>query len=201
MAKVLVLFFHPGQRHSSVNLELAKVARAAAGVTFADVYAEYPTFAINIDAEQARLLEHDIIVFQFPVYWYSTPSLMKEWQDLVLEYGFAYGQGGAKLAGKAFFPVVTAGGAAEAYSETGKNHFSLRTLFSPLEQTANLCQMRFMPPFVLFSAQHLDSDPRISRHALAYKGLLEALRDDRFDYEKSSRQSLLLTDTVPVLEP
>ena len=52
------------------------------GVTFVDLYAEYPRFEIDVDREQARLLAHDVIVFQNPLFWYSTPAILKEWQDL-----------------------------------------------------------------------------------------------------------------------
>jgi len=121
---------------------MAKIASGVDGVTFADRYAQYPKLDIDIDVEQDRLLKHDVIIFQFPIHWYSTPSILKEWQDLVLEYGFAYGHTGDKLAGKVFLPVITAGGPDHAYTEQGSNHFRLRALLSPLEQTANLCRMR-----------------------------------------------------------
>jgi len=41
-----------------------------------------------------------MIVFHHPFYWYSSPAILKEWQDLVLEYGFAYGHEGTALRGK-----------------------------------------------------------------------------------------------------
>lgn len=191
MARVLVLFAHPGQRHSKINLALANAARSAEGVTFADLYAEYPQFKIDIDREQARLLEHDALVFQFPIYWYSTPSLLKEWQDLVLEYGFAYGTGGNSLKDKLFLPVVTAGGPQEAYSEQGYNHFPLRTLLSPLEQTANLCQMRYVPPLAIFAAQRAGNDGRGEAYVAAYRRLLGALCRDRFDLKAAQGHELL----------
>ncbi|MGO4565941.1 NAD(P)H-dependent oxidoreductase [Rhizobium sp. 2YAF20] len=198
MARVLVLFVHPGQRHSRVNVAMAKVAKSVDRVTFVDLYADYPTFNIDIDFEQARLQAHDVIVFQFPIYWYSTPALLKEWQDLVLEYGFAYGHNGDKLKGKIFLPVVTAGGPQDAYGATGRNHFSLRTLLSPLEQTANLCQMRYIPPLVLFSAHDSKNDGRAERHLSAYRTLLESLRDDHFHLERALQSDLLDHENLPI---
>lgn len=200
MANVLVLFAHPGQRHSRVNVLMAKHAQQTNGITFADLYAEYPKFDIDIDVEQARLLAHDVIILQFPIYWYSTPSLLKEWQDLVLEYGFAYGHSGDKLKGKAFFPIITAGGPQDAYSEQGSNHFRLRTLLSPLEQTASLCQMRFIPPFALFAAHGAASDGRAEQHFQSYRALLDALRDDRFDFDRADELELLTYDRLPILQ-
>ena len=100
--KVLVLYAHPAQQHSRVNAAMALVAQNIDGISFVDLYAKYPRLDLNIEAEQQRLLDHDAIVFQFPLMWYSTPPILKEWQDLVLEYGFAYGEGGDALAGKLY---------------------------------------------------------------------------------------------------
>jgi putative NADPH-quinone reductase len=200
MAKVLVLFAHPGQRHSRVNVPMARIASSIDGVTFVDLYAQYPKLDIDVDAEQERLLQHDVIMFQFPIYWYSTPSILKEWQDLVLEYGFAYGRTGDKLAGKVFLPVITAGGPDHAYTEQGSNRFRLRALLSPLEQTANLCQMRFIAPYALFSAHDAHSNDRFDQHLEGYRRLLEALRDGTVDIDAAARLELLSTDTLPLQE-
>lgn len=51
-------------------------------VTINDLYAHYPDFLIDVPREQALCENHDIIIFQHPFYWYSTPSIMKEWLDL-----------------------------------------------------------------------------------------------------------------------
>ncbi|WP_183794238.1 MULTISPECIES: NAD(P)H-dependent oxidoreductase [unclassified Rhizobium] len=200
MAKVLVLFAHPGQRHSRVNILMAKIAGSMEGVTFVDLYADYPKLDIDIDVEQARLLKHDVIIFQFPIYWYSTPSILKEWQDLVLEYGFAYGHTGDKLAGKLFLPVITAGGPDHAYTEQGSNHFRLRALLSPLEQTANLCRMRFVAPYALFAAHDARGDGRAEPHLEGYRRLLEALRDETFDIDAAAGMELLSAETLPLRE-
>lgn len=112
--KVLILFAHPSQHRSEVNTPLFKEAQKIEGVTCVDLYGEYPRFNINIDREQQRLREHDVVIFQFPLYWYSTPAILKEWQDLVLEYGFAYGTEGTELQGKTMLCVLSAGGKEEA---------------------------------------------------------------------------------------
>ena len=97
---VLVLFAHPSPGRSEVNGPMARAAAGIDGVTLVDLYAEYPDFRIDVDREQKRLLDHDVIVFQHPLYWYSTTAILKEWQDLVLEHGFAYGSEGTALQGK-----------------------------------------------------------------------------------------------------
>lgn len=197
---ILVLFAHPGQRYSKVNVELAQVAANIRDVTLVDLYAEYPRFKINVEREQERLLEHDVIVFQFPLFWYSTPALLKEWQDLVLEYGFAYGEGGDKIAGKFLAPVITAGGPEDYYQTGGRNNFPLRDLLAPLEQTANLCGMRFLPPYALFSSLKAANTNRMRDHVEGYERYLRALRDDRLDLEAAAGLRQMSVSTLPIRE-
>lgn len=189
--RILVLFAHPAIRRSEVNGPMFRAAAAVPGVTAVDLYAEYPAFDIDVDKEQQRLLEHDVIVFLHPMYWYSTPALLKEWQDLVLEYGFAYGKDGDRLAGKIFFNALTTGGDQHAYRHEGRNHFTVRELLQPFEQTADLCQMIYLPPFVLFDARHAQHDGRIARHVAAWVRLLESLRDHRLDVATLRNAALL----------
>ena len=181
--KVLILFAHPAQRGSEVNVPMIKVAEWLTGVTVVDLYAEYPVLDIDIDAEQARLRDHDVIVFAFPMFWYSTPAILKEWQDQVLEYGFAYGAKGTALEGKLFFAATTTGGPEEAYRVEGYNHFTVRQLLAPLEQTANLCGMTYLPPFVLHRARSARDLDLVDPHLEAWEHLLEALVHGQFDIE------------------
>ena len=177
------------------------MARAAAnlpGVTVVDLYGRYPGFAIDVDREQAQLRTHDAVVFLHPLYWYSTPSILKEWQDLVLEHGFAYGSNGTALHGKVFFSALSAGGPEAAYCAAGYNHFTIRELLQPLEQTASLCGMLYLPPFALFGARTAVEDGRLEGHLQAWVRLLTALRDDRLDLEAAQRLPVLndAPDTV-----
>jgi putative NADPH-quinone reductase len=197
--RVLVLFAHPSLERSEINAEMLRTTRATAGVTVVDLYAEYPDYRIDIDREQQRLVDHDVVVFMFPLYWYSTPPILKEWQDLVLEYGFAYGQDGNALRGKTFLCALSAGGAADAYRAEGYNHFPLRELLRPLEQTAILCGMRYLAPFALFGARTAVEEGRVARHLADWRKLLEGLRDDRVDLEAGSLASCLNDDLTKVL--
>ena len=183
--KILVLFAHPSVGRSEVNRPLAEVAAAVPGVTLVDLYAEYPDFRIDVDCEQKRLLDHDVIVFLHPLYWYSTPAILKEWQDLVLEHGFAYGSGGDRLHGKIFFDATTAGGLEAAYRSEGYNHFSIAELLQPLEQTADLCGMTWLPPFALFGSRQAVDENRVDQHLSDWRRVLEALRDDRMDLQRA----------------
>lgn len=197
--RVLVLFAHPSLDRSEVNVEMLRVTRATPGITVVDLYAEYPDYRIDIDLEQQRLVDHDVMVFMFPLYWYSTPPILKEWQDLVLEYGFAYGPDGQALQGKTFLCALSAGGAADAYRAEGYNHYTLRELLRPLEQTALFCGMHGLAPFALFGARTAVEEGRVAQHLADWRCLLEALRDDRVDLEAGARADCLNSELSRVL--
>ncbi|ELO1811362.1 NAD(P)H-dependent oxidoreductase [Vibrio fluvialis] len=183
--RILILYAHPCQHKSEVNARLFKAARYARNVTLVDLYGEYPTFNIDVDKEQQRLLEHDVIIFQFPMYWYSTPSILKEWQDLVLEYGFAYGQDGTALHGKTLLCITSTGGKSESYQACGYNHYSVRELLRPIEQMAGMTGMHYLAPLVLFDARAACDDERLNAHIKRYMQVLQALGDDRIDIERA----------------
>lgn len=180
-ARILILFAHPCQHRSEVNLPLVEASKTVDDVSVVDLYAEYPDYCIDIEREQQRLREHDIVVFMFPLYWYSTPSILKEWQDLVLEYGFAYGHDGRELQGKRLLCAITAGGTEHAYRANGYNHYSIRELLRPIEQTATLCGMVYLPPYALFGSRTALEEGKIDAHVDRWRQILDCLRQDQID--------------------
>jgi glutathione-regulated potassium-efflux system ancillary protein KefG len=129
---------------------------------------------VDVRREQELLSAHDVVVFQFPFYWYSTPPILKQWQDLVLEHGWAYGSKGTALRGKSLLCALSAGGRAEAYRSEGHNRFTVRQLLAPLEQTARLCGMEFLEPWVVYGTHRL-TEAEIGDAAVRYRALLEGL--------------------------
>ena len=198
MADILIIFAHPALEKSRVNRRLADSVRDLAGVTFHDLYEEYPDFFIDVAREQQLLVQHDVIVFQHPFYWYSTPALVKQWEDLVLEHGWAYGSGGTALHGKLLLNAITAGGGEAAYCRDGDNRFSVRELLAPLEQTARLCGMEYLPPYVVFGTLRL-GEAEIGAAAAEYRRLIEALRDDRVDLDRARETDCLPADVSGVV--
>jgi glutathione-regulated potassium-efflux system ancillary protein KefG len=183
--RVLIILAHPVLERSRVNKRLADAARALPFVTLHDLYESYPTLHINVRREQALLLEHDVVVFQHPFYWYSAPALVKDWQDLVLEFGWAYGKGGTKLKGKLTFNAISTGGPVFAYKKDGYNRFTIRELLAPFDQTAHLCGMVYLAPFVLHSSLKVESDEDVRPHVTDYLKLLTALSEDRLDVARA----------------
>lgn len=175
MNRILILFVHPVLEKSRVQYRLAQAASRIEGVLLHDLYEHYPDFMIDVAHEQQLLREHDIIFFQHPLYWYSSPALLKEWQDLVLEYGFAYGRDGWALRGKYLANAISAGGSRETYRTDGNNQFTLRELLRPFEQTANLCGMTYLPPFAVHGTHDM-SEALIDEYAERYRQLLLRLQ-------------------------
>ena len=176
---------------------MATAAKQIEKLTFQDLYAKYPRYDINVEAEQKLLLDHDVILFQFPLFWYSTPSLIKEWIDLVLEYGFAYGHGGNQLNGKSLMLAVSAAGPEEAYSSEGYQNHPLRTFLTPLEQTAKLCKMNFIPPYVLYSSLKAKDSGQLNAHVASYKSLLLGILNNTFDLTAASQYDFLSSTQLP----
>ena len=196
--RVLILFAHPALEKSRVNRALAEAVRDLDGVTFHDLYELYPAFDIDVDREQRLLEQHPVIVWQHPLFWYSTPAILKEWQDLVLEHGWAYGSEGKALHGKLLVSAITSGGSEEAYQPAGYNRHTLAQLLAPVAQTASLCGMRWLPPFAVHGTLRMTADAIVA-HAADYRRLIEALRDDRLDLDAAAGVARLNADLDTLL--
>jgi len=192
MARVLILFAHPALQHSRVHRGLLRKLPDHPDLTFHDLYEAYPRLDVDVEREQRLLVEHDVVAFQHPFYWYSTPPILKQWQDLVLEHGWAYGSEGVALQGKTFISLISTGGGEEAYCSAGYNRFTVRQLLAPVEQTAELCGMHFLPPFVVFGTHRLD-ETGIEAQAERYRGLLEAILAGEPDAEERERLAGTIT--------
>jgi len=188
--KILILFAHPALERSRINRRLVEAVRGLAGTTFHDLYEAYPEFDVDIRHEQKLLEEHETVVLQHPFFWYSTPPLLKQWEDLVLEHGWAYGSQGTALAGKRLLSAVTTGGGEAGYQREGHNRFTMRQLLAPIEQTFVLCGMEYLPPFIVHGAHGMTND-EIRRHARDYRRTIEALRDGTLDLTAARNDSHL----------
>lgn len=196
MSSILLLFAHPLLEKSRVHSELLKNAKTIEGVTVNDLYERYPDFDIDVYREKELLIHHDIIIWQHPFYWYSAPPLLKQWQDLVLEHGWAYGKKGTALEGKKVFNALTSGGSMQAYQEGGFNKYSIHDYLRPFERTAELCRMVYWPPYWIHGVHRMEVDA-IKQYSEQYKNLLTALSKDIFSEEEISAQSLL-NNLVPI---
>jgi glutathione-regulated potassium-efflux system ancillary protein KefG len=194
MPRILIVFAHPLLEKSRVQQVLLAVASGMPDVTVTDLYERYPDFNIDIDREQELLAGHDIIVWQHPLYWYSCPALLKQWIDLVLEHGWAYGRHGHALEGKKIFSAITSGGSTDAYQEGGFNKYTIREYLRPFERTAELCRTTYWPPFWV-PGVHRMAQGDMEAWGIRYYALLTALRKGSIPEEDIER-SVLLNDFV-----
>jgi glutathione-regulated potassium-efflux system ancillary protein KefF len=176
MADVLVLVAHPDIARSRINRALAAQARLLPpeAVEVRDLYALYPDFVIDIEAEQAALAAARTVVWVHPVQWYSMPALMKLWMDDVLAFRWAYGPGGRALVGKCVWLVVSTGGTETSYQEVGSNGHPFASFLPAYRQTAELVGMRFLEPEV-FHGAHKAGAQAVHAHAHAFAQRLLAL--------------------------
>jgi len=195
---VLILFAHPALQKSQVHAKLITQVKNLEGVTFNDLYENYPDFNIDIEREKQLLEAHKVIILQHPLYWYSTPSILKEWQDLVLKYGWAYGKNGTALAGKIIFNVISAGGPEDSYTKEGQARFTIREYLAPVQQSMKLCHMEYLPPFVIHSAHALDEDDLLEA-AIEYRRLVEAFRDGNVDLENAKKVKRMNEDVKSLI--
>lgn len=181
MTQTLILLFHPDFQSSRANRALADAAGSQPGTEVIDMQAIYPDERIDGDVEVARLLSAERIVLQFPVQWYSTPPLLKAWQDAVLTRMFYihYEAEGARLAGRPLMVAATAGNVPEAYTPSGANLFSLRELLKPLQATAHRCALAWQEPFLIYNARRADAEAlaAAAAHYVARLARLEARQD------------------------
>ena len=175
-AMITVVFAHPYPSRSRANRALLGAIAELDGVRVRSLYDIFPTFDIDVEAEQRALIESSTIVWQHPLYWYSVPGLLKHWFDKVLDRGFAYGEGGTALAGKACLWVTTSGGDDASFSSAGMHERPFAEFVPVIEQTARFCKLRWLDPIVIHGA-HKISDDELAAHGVAYRERLEGLLD------------------------
>jgi glutathione-regulated potassium-efflux system ancillary protein KefG len=188
--KIVILVFHPVLHKSRVNSVLLNAVEGLGGVSFRYMYDLYPDYQIDIKKEQEVLLQHDIIIWQHPLYWYSAPSLLKEWIDLVLEHGFAYGKAGRALEGKTVMSAISSGGRREIYGSDEGVKFSIRDFLAPFEQTVRLCRMSYLSPFVTHGTHLLKMD-QIEKAAEDYKRIITGLVEGTFSEEELMKKEYI----------
>jgi NAD(P)H dehydrogenase (quinone) len=135
------------------------------------------TLSHDIVIEQQKLLAADLVVFQFPLWWFGLPAMLKGWVDRVMTMGFAYDsgqrndQGGLK--GRRAMLALTTGGPEASYAETGINGPMDRILYPIQHGILYFCGLEVLPPFVTYgparqSAEQRQAElERYRRHLLA----------------------------------
>lgn len=133
-----MILAHPAIEKSVGNKTICDILSKEDNFELRHLNKLYPTFNIDIDAEQAALLNADTIIFQFPLFWYSTPAILKEWIDQVMQYGFAFGSE-AKLANKRVIVSFTIGSPIKDYPNE-----VIQKITFPFQGLASYCKMEYV---------------------------------------------------------
>lgn len=167
--KKLVLIAHDNFDASRINRALSVKASQLENVTVHNIPEPH---LIDVAQEQALLLAHDEIIFQFPLQWFSTPASLKSWFDKVLSYNWAYGEN-FNLAGKTFKVVLTTGGIPEAYAPGGQNGITVAEVLKPIERTVGYVKGVYTQPFLVHGVFQL-SEEALETVAQEYAQVLKA---------------------------
>lgn len=169
MSKTLLLLFHPNFDGSRANRSLVNHAKTVDGLEVINMQELYPDNQIDLKIEINRILQADRIIIQFPLQWYSVPSLLRVWQNKVLTNMFylKYESQGKYLEGTPLLVTTTAGNVSKAYSPEGINLFSIEEILNPLRAMANRCSLPWADPFYLFESNSA-KDTVLDEHGAAY---------------------------------
>ncbi|MFA9179535.1 NAD(P)H-dependent oxidoreductase [Klebsiella variicola] len=169
--KTTVFVTHPNINQSRVNSALAKGAASLTDVEVRYLYDLYPDGKIDVAAEQAALEKTDRIVLQFPMQWYSTPPLLKQWLDDVLTYGWSHGGETQALRGKQLMLAVSVGGAESAYQPDGAAGHTVGEYLLSFETISGYLGMNYIKPFITGGSATI-TDEEIAAQVEQYKTVL-----------------------------
>lgn len=173
----LVILAHPNVEASRVNRRWRQeLLLHPEEVTIHELYQEYPDWRIDVTKEQQLLEAHQHIIFQFPLYWYSYPPLLKKWLDDVFTHGWAYGSNGNKLNGKRMGLAMSIGDKQENYLPTGSVTFTVDEVIAPFKASAIHVGATTLPYFAVFGASFQASDEAIDQSAADYIQYIHAHR-------------------------
>lgn len=144
--------------------------------TIHELHKVYPDEKIDVQKEQKLIESYDKIIFQFPFYWYSSPSFLKKWIDEVLLHGWAYGsKSGHKVAGKKIGLAITAGGDEEGYSESGSEEYTMREYTRPFKRTFDFIKADYKGLFVQYGIEYNTSEEFIEEGVPKYIDFIEKI--------------------------
>ena len=168
MKHILILLAHPHLEESKANVALMNAVQDLPHVRVMDLYKE--PFAP--DTYREAFAKADILVFQFPFYWGSAPSRLKQWLDEIFMAFFE--DPGPQ--GKQLLVVTTTGSEQEAYRAGGRDQFTMDELLRPYQFTAIYSGMGYLTPLVVYSTAAPDADRYITEGAKAYRQYLLELQ-------------------------
>lgn len=132
--KTLVIVTHPHMETSVINKRwVEELKKYPDKYTANELYKVFPDGNIDVEKEQNLVERHENLVFQFPIYWFHCPPLLKQWFNEVFTYSWAYGSRGDTLRNRKVALAISAGIRKEDYSETGRYRHTLDQILLPFK--------------------------------------------------------------------
>ncbi|MGP2656739.1 NAD(P)H-dependent oxidoreductase [Malaciobacter sp. WC5094] len=158
MNKTLIILAHDDMDNSVLNSRFKKELENQENIIYRDLNALYPNYDIDVQKEQELLKDVSKVVFQFPMYWYSLPSSLKNWIDKVFSYGYSYiiDENGAftplALKDKKFQVIATMGAKEESF--VGEDRLSVKECLNSCFYTAKMLGMKELKPLFFYGAAY-----------------------------------------------
>jgi NAD(P)H dehydrogenase (quinone) len=138
-------------------------------------------FEENLKTEMEKLEWCDVLIFNFPLWWFGLPAILKGWVDRVFAMGFVYGAGkgvydNGIYKDKTAFITITTGGPQQAYGESGKNGNLDNILFPIHHGMFYFVGITVLPPFISFSPARMSDEER-KQELVRYQNYLAALSE------------------------
>lgn len=148
MKKVLIVSGHTNLSDSVANKKILEEISKKLPNAEIDYLSElYPNYKIDVEEEQNKLLKADIIVLQYPLFWYSMPSLLERWMEEVFKHGFSHGSTGDKLKDKRVIASITTGAPKETYND-------INDFLNPIKASCKLCHMKYVGSVVTYGVSY-----------------------------------------------
>jgi putative NADPH-quinone reductase len=145
--KTLILISHPQFADSATQQFLKTAGESQGDVTFQQIDDLYQQHQLDVDTEQQQLIKADRLIFQFPMYWYSSPASLKQFMDDVFTRKLVVAD--HLLRHQELGLVVTLGDSAADFQAGGREHFTISELMRPFEAFANKAGMIYLKSFVV----------------------------------------------------
>ena len=131
--KVLLICGHPYYKNDSfLNKAIIEDLKKKMPKAEYDILIEnYPEQKFNIENEQKKLKDADIIIFQYPIFWYNWPSILQKYVEEVFSHGFAFGSKGSQLKGKKLILSFTAEYGEKDFQHGAGGRFTIEEIFLP----------------------------------------------------------------------
>lgn len=171
LRQVAVLLAHPNMKESQANKALMEAIGDMEEVAVYNLYEMPEEEVFNVEVWSNILSHASALVYQFPFYWASAPSLLKRWQDEV----FISLAKTPAVAGKTLLVATTTGSECDAYRSGGRNGFTMDELLRPYQVNAIHAGMQWQTPFIVYGIGTAEANKNIAEGANGYKRRIESL--------------------------